>query len=136
MTPRDKLDTEFPTVELRNRLYEIRDEALNHLALYEPDQKITDLLKEAEKRISYWVNVNHKYLITDKEYYERMAHRILEPVYTTLNSRAGVYDDLEEEREKAVETRDRLAEQLETLRSNVNHYYGSFGGCYAWEGKP
>ena len=124
MNKKEKLDTSFDTVDLKRRLYEIRDEALLHLVFNEPDQKITDLLKTADTKIQYWVHTNLEYLKTDDEYYSSVAHRILEPVYTVLNSREGLYEELENERDALQQERDLLAAELQQIKKDIRNYYG------------
>ncbi|WP_067585246.1 hypothetical protein [Endozoicomonas ascidiicola] len=132
---KEQIEGDQITINLKNRLYAIRNEALDYLVTNAPDEKVDGLLKEAESQISQWTETFSDYLVTDDDYYTMVTHRIIDPVYLTLGFLNGDNDALEEERDRAISERDKLIEQLGQLKSNVEHYYGCFGGCRAWEGE-
>ena len=84
---REMIEQAPSTRNLKTRLYEIRNEVLDYLVFNEPDDKITDLLREAELKISDWREINIEHLINDEGYYQQIAHRIMEPVHVTMESR-------------------------------------------------
>ena len=130
---KEHIEGELITINLKKRLYDIRNEILDYLVSHEPDEKVHTLLQEADSHIIQWRESFHDYLVTDDEYYSMVTHRILEPVTLVLYDRDGIFDDLEEKLEKSEDEREKLIEKIGRLKSNVEHYYGCFGGCRAWE---
>ena len=134
MNQREQIAADPMTINLKAELYAIRNKVLDYLVEHEElNQEMTDHLNRADELKEKWLDRFFDYLVTYDNYYSQIIGKILEPVHLLMNDREGLFDDMEMEIEKAIEQRDELVEKLETLRSNVNHYFGCFGGCAAWE---
>lgn len=109
---REQIEQDAQTINLKKELYEARNSALDYLVTHdELEGAIEGHLQIAEYLLSEWSDRFMEYLVTDDDYYSSVAHRILGPVYATLDFLAGVDAELEEERDQLLERVKELEER-------------------------
>ena len=121
---REEIENAEETKRLKRTLKMYRNHLLDYLIDHQPDEHVTTVLNAGDMFIKEWTEQYADYLATDDEYYQQVAHKILEPVYALLDSRSGIHSALEDERDALLYERDNLAKELQQLKKEIRDYYG------------
>ncbi len=121
---REEIENTEETRLLKRTLKMYRNHLLDYLIDHQPDKHVTTVLNAGDTFIKEWSEQFADYLATDNEYYQQVAHKMLEPVYALLDSREGLYSELEDERDALLYERNQLAKELQQLKKEIRDYYG------------
>lgn len=121
---REEIEKSPETKRLKRTLRMYQKHILDYLIDHQPDEHVSNILRAGEGFLQDWIDQHADYLATDDEYYQQVAHRILEPVYVYISFRNGDDEAIEDERDKAIEERDKLAAALLQLKKEIRNYYG------------